>query len=152
MYINSELSFRRCFELEGKDSNVMIIDLMDERKTRLRNVYRTFNPVGMTARNKFIQQLKVVKHACTNNSIIHIINNRATPERFLIYKHALALFRLYTSNKPSLEWCALHFNQIITSRQTNFRGAKSNRLKVGLNALAIRLFILNGQLGTPQLA
>ena len=41
MYINSELSFRRRIELEGKDSNVMIIDLLDERKTRIINVYRT---------------------------------------------------------------------------------------------------------------
>ena len=40
MYISSDLSFRRRVELEGKDSNVIIIDLMDERKTRLINVYR----------------------------------------------------------------------------------------------------------------
>ena len=70
MYFNSELSFRRRIELEGKDSNVMIIDLLDERKTRIINVYRTFNPVGMTARNKFLQQLKILKHAFTNNCII----------------------------------------------------------------------------------
>ena len=70
MYIKSDLSYRRRFELEGKDSNVIIIDLVDERKTRIINLYRTFNPVGMTARNKFIQQLKIVKHALTNNSIL----------------------------------------------------------------------------------
>ena len=70
MYINSELSFRRRYELEGKDSNVVIIDLLDERRTKVINIYRSFNPVGMTARNKFLQQLKIVKHAFTNNSII----------------------------------------------------------------------------------
>ena len=61
---------------------------------------------------------------------IHIMNNRATPEKFLMYKHALALYRIYNSNKPSLEWCALNFNQILTSKQTNFKFAKTNRLKV----------------------
>ena len=76
---------------------------------------------------------------------IHLMNNRATPEKFLMYKHALALYRLYNSNKPSLEWCALNLNQILTSRQTRFQIAKTNRLKVGLNALANRLYILNGQ-------
>ena len=70
---------------------------------------------------------------------IFIVNNRE------MHKHALALFRLYNNTKPSLEFCALHFNQILTSRHTHFKCVKSNRLKVGLNALANRLFILNGQ-------
>ena len=52
MYINFELSLRRCYELEGKDSNVVSIDLLDERRTRVLNFYRSFNSVGMTARNK----------------------------------------------------------------------------------------------------
>ena len=56
----------------------------------------------------------------------------------------LALFRLYNNTKPSLEWCALQFNQIITSRPTKFKN--KNRLRVGLNALANRLFILNEQI------
>ena len=34
--------------------------------------------------------------------------------------HSLALYRLYNCNEPTLEWCALHFNQILTSRQTKF--------------------------------
>ena len=32
VYINSKLSFRQRVELEGKVSNVVIIDLMDEKK------------------------------------------------------------------------------------------------------------------------
>ena len=65
------------------------------------------------------------------------MNNRATPEKFMMSKHALALFRHVNNTKPSLEWCALHFNQILTSRESNFKSTKSNRLRVGLNALAI---------------
>ena len=70
MYINSKLSFRRRFELEGNDSSVVIIDLFDERKTRIINIYRNFNPVGMSARNKFIQQLKIIKLAFTKNTVL----------------------------------------------------------------------------------
>ena len=77
---------------------------------------------------------------------IHSLNNRATPEQILSYKHSLALYRLYNCNKPTFEWCALHFNQILTSRQTKFKIQISNHLKVGLNALANRLFILNNQI------
>ena len=65
---------------------------------------------------------------------IHQINNRATPEKIMIYIHLLALYRLYNhSKKTTLEWCALHFNQILTLRQTKFKTRKSNKLKVGQN-------------------
>ena len=74
------------------------------------------------------------------------MNNRATPEKIMMNKHALALLRLYNNTNPSLEWCALHFNQILTSRQTKFKSGKSNRLKVGQNALSNRFFILNDQI------
>ena len=74
---------------------------------------------------------------------VHRMNQRASPDKVLMYKHYLALYKLYNQNKPSLEWCSLHINQIFTSRQTNFKIWKSNNLKVGLNALANRFFILN---------
>ena len=75
---------------------------------------------------------------------IHQMNNRATPEKLMIYKHSLALYRLCNLvQKPTIEWCALNVNQIFTSRQTMFKTMKNNNLKVGLNALANRLYILN---------
>ena len=77
---------------------------------------------------------------------IHTMNNRATPEKILLYKHSLALYRLYNNNDPTMEWCALNFNQVLTSRQTKFKCKKSNKLKVGLNALRNRFFILNNQI------
>ena len=42
-----------------------------------------------------------------------------------------------------MEWRALNFNQILTSRQTKFLSTKGNKKKVGLNELANRVFILN---------
>ena len=74
------------------------------------------------------------------------MNNRATPEKILLYKHSLALYRLYNNNDPTMELCALNFNQVLTSRQTKFKCMKSNKLKVGLNALRNRFFILNNQI------
>ena len=70
VYIKSSLSYRRRPELEGKELNLVVIDLFDDRKTRIINVYRSFNPVGMTARNKFLQQLKAVKHAWSVNTVV----------------------------------------------------------------------------------
>ena len=46
------------------------LNLFDERKTRIINIYRTFTPIGMSARNKFIQQLKIIKHAFTKNTVL----------------------------------------------------------------------------------
>ena len=72
------------------------------------------------------------------------MNNRATPEKLMIYKHSLALYRHYNQvQKPTIEWCALNVNHILTSRQTMFKTMKANNLKVGLNALANRLYVLN---------
>ena len=90
-----------------------------------------------------------VKH-CTNGysyNKLHEVYNIATPENYLLYKHALCLFKLMNCNSLfSLEWVSLNFNQILTSRQTTFKSNKANSKRVGLNALANRLFILNGRI------
>ena len=77
---------------------------------------------------------------------IHRIYKRATPEQFLLYKHALCLFKLMTSTNYTIEWVALNFNQIITSRQTTFMALRANKRKVGLNAFTNRMFILNSRI------
>ena len=47
------------------------------------------------------------------------------------------------SADTNLEWSALNFNLIITSRQTMFITGKNNKKRIGLNALANRLFVVN---------
>ena len=42
---------------------------------------------------------------------LHELYNRATPEQFLLYKHALSLHKLYNTNDYTVEWTALNFNQ-----------------------------------------
>ena len=56
------------------------------------------------------------------------------------------MHKLINSDDMNLEWAALNFNQILTSRQAMFITGKSNSKKVGLNALANIFFILNNQI------
>ena len=51
---------------------------------------------------------------------IHKMNNRARPEGFMSYKVAIQLYKLYNATNPSLDWVILNYNQILTTRQTNF--------------------------------
>ena len=71
--------------------------------------------------------------------------DRALPENFLLYRHALLLHKLMNDHSHTCEWVHLNFNQILTSRQTTFMAKKGNRRRVGLNAFANRVFVLNGR-------
>ena len=77
---------------------------------------------------------------------LHEMCNRSLPENFLLYRHALLLYKLMNSSSHTCEWVHLNFNQILTSRQTTFMANKNNRKKVGLNAIANRIYILNGRI------
>ena len=77
---------------------------------------------------------------------LHARHNIATPEKLMLYKHALSLFKLFNSTNYTTEWVALNLNQINTSRQINFISGKSNLKRVGLNAIANRYQILNGKI------
>ena len=44
----------------------------------------------------------------------------------------------------SVEFAALNYNQILTSRQTKFIISKDNKTKVGINSLTNPLFYING--------
>ena len=61
----------------------------------------------------------------------------------LKYKHAFMIDSLYNNNKPSMEWLMLNFQQILTSRQTNFEFLRTNQYRVGLNILINRLSTIN---------
>ena len=77
---------------------------------------------------------------------LHLLYKRATPEQFLLYRHALCIYQVLNSDVMTREWLELNFNQVFTSRQTKFITLKTNRRKVGLNALANRAFILNNKI------
>ena len=77
---------------------------------------------------------------------LHEIAGRATPEKLMQYKLALSLYKLYNGEQNSLEFIALNFTQILTSRQITFMALNNNKLKVGLNALSNRFKILNNKI------
>ena len=72
--------------------------------------------------------------------------NRATPKKILLYKYSLELHKLFNTNEYNSEWVYFNLNQIYTSRQSKFIARKSNQKKVGLNALANRLSVLNNKI------
>ena len=75
---------------------------------------------------------------------LHKMSKRTTPEKLMKYKLALCLHRIYNSDFNSKEFIRLNVNQIVTSRQDKFISLKSNNIKVGINCLANRFYILNG--------
>ena len=77
---------------------------------------------------------------------LHEINKRATPEKMMLCKHALLLHKIYNSSDYSEEWIQLNLNQTLTSRQTDFKVHKTNQIKIGFNAPANRLSVLNGMI------
>ena len=82
---------------------------------------------------------------------LRINKQRSIPENYLLYKHALALYKLYWSKNLSAEFIALNFNSILTTRQVNFIATKSNKRKVGLKALANCFYTLNNRTHLLQL-
>ena len=70
-YISTRINYVRRRDLEGNDSNIIVIDLEGDKKWRLINVYRSFAPQhNVTQRDKFVYQLGLVKQAFTTSSIL----------------------------------------------------------------------------------
>ena len=63
---------------------------------------------------------------------IHTMNMRATPEKMMLYKHALLLHKIYNSSDYSEEWIQLNLNQTLTSRQTVSKSIRLIRSKLDL--------------------
>ena len=90
--------------------------------------------------------LKVcVKMSDSNVSFdsLHKTCKRALPIDYMKYKLALCLFRIYNNDYNVVEFSHLNFNQVLTGRQTKFKTTRSNKLRVGLNALSNRFHCLN---------
>ena len=60
----------------------------------------------------------------------------------IVYEHFILLHKLYNTQLPEVEWTALNFQQLVTSRQTKFSIIKNNNRKVGNNILAKLLNIV----------
>ncbi len=70
-FINFGLDYIRRRDLEGVNNHVVIIDVRSSKSFRLINVYRPFNPRNNVHPRVFFEnQLKIIKTACTNNTLL----------------------------------------------------------------------------------
>ena len=107
----------------------------------------------VSLKKKLLSSSALALKACTKVNCdfvsfenIHKLNMRGTPDQMLLYKHSLLLFKLYNGGDTGFEWQKLNQLQILTSRQTRFSISRGDRLRVGINALANRLNVLNGRI------
>ena len=108
-------------------------------------------------RNLFTASANALK-VCTpfyDNSIsydlLHTINERATPEMFMQYKHAIQLYKIFNLKEPPLDWISLNFDQFVSRRQTKFKILQNQKYKIGNNILSNRLCVINGRIGLDWL-
>ena len=76
-------------------------------------------------------------------NFLHTINERATPHKYMLYKHAIELHKLFNLQQPPLDWISLNFDQTTSRRQTHFTTSSTNNFKTGNNILSNRLSVLN---------
>ena len=70
-YVSRSVNYVRRQDLEGVDSNLIIIDIEGTVNTRLINVYRSFAPQnGVSEREKFMYQVSLINTAVSNVSCI----------------------------------------------------------------------------------
>ena len=77
---------------------------------------------------------------------LHTIIERAAPAKFMLYKHAIQLYKLFNLHEPPQDWVALNFFQFMSSRQTRFAISTNSNYKVGNNILSNQLSILNNKI------
>ena len=72
MFVGNNVNYTRMHQLEGIDSHVIIIDIVNSCTIkRIINVYRCFNPQGnINARDKFIYQLEIIKNAFIDKCVV----------------------------------------------------------------------------------
>ena len=75
---------------------------------------------------------------------LHYLNNRATPDKMMLYKHALLLYKVYNDGNQIQNWISLNFQQTFNRRSTTFRAFSNHNYTVGKNLAVNRLTILNG--------
>ncbi len=83
---------------------------------------------------------------------IHTLTKRAMPQQLSTFKHAILLFKLYKNTMSTSDWVKLNFQQILTSRQTNFMVVQNNNYKIGNNLLCNRLTHLNNKISLSWLS
>ena len=82
---------------------------------------------------------------------VHIQTNRAHPDKYCIYKHALMLHKIYNNQTPKLDWISLNFNQNFNQRNHYFMSHSNSKFKIGRNKLSERMIQLNKKIKLDDL-
>ena len=82
---------------------------------------------------------------------LHSLNNRATPNQFCTYRHALLLHKVYNNQNPNNDTIDLYFNQQFNSRCRTVKFVDTRSYKIGKNILSNRFVILNGKINLDWL-
>ena len=82
---------------------------------------------------------------------VHIQTNRAHPDKYCIYKHALMLHKIYNNQTPKLDWISLNFNQNFNQRNQYFMSHSNSKFKIGRNKLSERMIQLNKKIKLDDL-
>ena len=70
IYVSNRIKYRRRNDLEGSNNHLVIIDVVGGQELRLISIYRSFKThANMSAKNKFEEQLSIVKNVMTNNTV-----------------------------------------------------------------------------------
>ena len=71
IYISNTLSYVRRADLESAGTHVEIIDVNDNERTRIINIYRSFNPQNNESQiDFFTRQLAIISNAINNSTIV----------------------------------------------------------------------------------
>ena len=71
IFISNKIDYIRRRDLEGVDSNLMVLDLVGDDNWRIINLYRSFSPQNITTqREKFRQQLQIIKSIINSKTIL----------------------------------------------------------------------------------
>ena len=77
---------------------------------------------------------------------LHIQEKRATPMKFVKYKLAVQLHKIYNRVDDNDDWLDMNEQQNFNARNENFHINDYSRAKIGRNVLCNRLTCLNGEL------
>ena len=77
---------------------------------------------------------------------LHEMAGRSAPDKLIMYKLSLQLYRTFNQHIPTQDWVNLNCNSINWSRQSKFATRKENKLKVEMNSISNRFFYLNGKI------
>ena len=96
-YINTSVKYSHKSNFEGRNNHLVVIEVEDKKKPkRIINIYRSFNPPNLTAKDLFERQLDLISSAFDMNAmLLGDLNLDYSRKHDIRYSRA-SLFDLFT--------------------------------------------------------